>query len=281
MAAAQVILVTGCSSGIGRVTAELAASRGHRVFATARKTESIADLVRPGSIDVLPLDVTDAASVGRAVAAVQERAGRLTALVNNAGYGQYGSVEDVALPAWRAQYDVNVFGAVALIQAVLPSLRSDGGGTIVNVSSVAGKISIPFAAPYCSSKHALEAISDALRVEVAPFGIRVVLVEPGPILTRFEDRARAEVGPLMHRAGPYQGFYVEAERSMDTDFKRGALPPSAVAKVILRAIEARKPKTRYSVTWLAWVGIPAKRLLPDRAMDRAMRGRLKLPKGRR
>jgi NAD(P)-dependent dehydrogenase (short-subunit alcohol dehydrogenase family) len=278
VAAAQVILVTGCSSGIGRATVELAASRGHRVFATARKAESIADLARQGSIDVLPLDVTDAASIARAMAAVQERAGRLTALVNNAGYGQYGSVEDVSLSAWRAQYDVNVFGAVALIQAVLPILRSGGGGTIVNVSSVAGKISIPFAAPYCSSKHALEAISDALRVEVAAFGIRVVLVEPGPILTNFEDRARAEVGPLMHRAGPYQGFYVEAERSMDTDFKRGARPASAVAEVILRAIEARKPKTRYSVTWMAKVGIPVKRLLPDRVMDRAMRGRLKLPK---
>jgi NAD(P)-dependent dehydrogenase (short-subunit alcohol dehydrogenase family) len=281
VAAAQVILVTGCSSGIGRATVELAASRGHKVFATARRPESIADLARPGSIDVLPLDVTDAASIARTVAAVQDRSGRLTALVNNAGYGQYGSVEDVSLSAWRAQYDVNVFGAVALIQAVLPSLRAGGAGTIVNVSSVAGKISIPFSAPYCSSKHALEAISDSLRVEVAPFGVRVVLVEPGPIETKFGDRARAEVTPLLRKPGPYQGFYVEAERAMDTDFQRGALPAGSVASVIVRAIEARKPKTRYSVTWMAKVGIPAKRLLPDRAMDRAMRGRLKLPKARR
>jgi NAD(P)-dependent dehydrogenase (short-subunit alcohol dehydrogenase family) len=280
VAAAQIILITGCSSGIGRASAELAAERGHRVFATARRPESIADLARPGVIDVLSLDVTDAVSIARTVRAVQDKAGRLTALVNNAGYGQYGSVEDVSLAAWRAQYEVNVFGAVSLIQAVLPSLRAGGGGTIVNVSSVAGKISIPFSAPYCSSKHALEAISDSLRVEVAPFGVRVVLIEPGPISTKFGDRARAEVTPLLHKPGPYQGFYVEAERAMDTDFQRGARPASAVAKVILRAIEARKPKTRYSVTAMAKLGIPARRFLPDRVMDRAMRGRLKLPKGR-
>jgi len=279
--AGQVILVTGCSSGIGRATAELAASRGHRVFATARRPESIADLSRPGTIDVLALDVTDGASIARAVSAVRERAGRLTALVNNAGYGQYGSVEDVTLSAWRAQYEVNVFGVVALIQAVLPALRAEGGGTIVNVSSVAGKIAIPFAAPYCSTKHALEAISDSLRVEVAPFGVRVVLVEPGPIATKFGDRARAEVGPLLHKPGPYQGFYVEAERAMDTDFQRGARPASAVASVVVRAIEARRPKTRYAVTSMAKLGIPARRFLPDRVFDRAMRGRLKLPRNRR
>jgi len=280
VAPAQVILVTGCSSGIGRATAELAASLGHRVFATARKPDAIAGLARPGTIDVLPLDVTEAGSISRAVAEIRRRAGRLTALVNNAGFGQYGSVEDVSLSAWRAQFDVNVFGAVALIQAVMPSLREAGGGTIVNVSSVAGKISIPFAAPYCSSKHALEAISDALRVEVAPFGVRVVLVEPGPIETKFGDRARAEVTPLLHKPGPYQGFYAEAERAMDTDFKRGARPASAVASTILRAIQARKPRTRYAVTAMAKLGIPARRFLPDRAMDRAMRGRLKLPKAR-
>jgi NAD(P)-dependent dehydrogenase (short-subunit alcohol dehydrogenase family) len=278
VAAAKVILVTGCSSGIGRASAELAADRGHRVFATARRLESIEALARPGSIDVLALDVTDAASIARAFAAVRERSGRLTALVNNAGYGQYGAVEDVTLGAWRAQYEVNVFGAVALVHAALPLLRDAGGGTIVNVSSVSGKIAIPFAAPYCSSKHALEAISDSLRVEVAPFGIRVVLVEPGPITTKFGDRARAEVTPLLRKPGPYQAFYVEAERAMDTDFQRGARPASAVAKVILHAIEARHPKTRYAVTAMARLGIPAKRFLPDRAMDRAMRGRLKLPK---
>lgn len=278
MTRAQIILITGSSSGIGRATASLAAARGHRVFATARVPEALADLSRPGSVDVLPLDVTDAASIERAVSEVLRRAGRLDALVNNAGYGQYGSLEDVTLPDWRRQYEVNVFGAVAAIQAVLPALRTSGGGTIVNVSSVAGKISIPFAAPYCSSKHALEAISDALRVEVAPFGIRVVVVEPGPIATRFGERARAEVKPFVQRPGPYRAFYVEAERAMEEDFRSGQLPPDTVARVIVKAIESRRPKTRYGVTWMARLGIPARRFLPDRAFDRAMSSRLKLPK---
>jgi NAD(P)-dependent dehydrogenase (short-subunit alcohol dehydrogenase family) len=276
--AKQVILITGCSSGIGRAAAVEAGARGHRVFASARRPEDLADLARPGSIEPLPLDVTDVASVERAVAEVMLRAGRLDALVNNAGYGQYGSAEDVRLSDWRRQYEVNVFGAVAGIQAVLPAMRKAGRGTIVNVSSVAGKIAIPFAAPYCSSKHALEAISDALRVEVAPFGIRVVVVEPGPIATRFGDRARSEVGPLLAKPGPYRDFYVGAERAMDSDFRRGQLPAQAVARVIVDAIEARRPKTRYPVTAIAKLGIPAKRFLPDRLLDRAMRGRLKLPK---
>jgi NAD(P)-dependent dehydrogenase (short-subunit alcohol dehydrogenase family) len=274
----QVILITGSSSGIGRATATYAAARGHRVFATARKPEDLADFSRPGSIDVLALDVTDAASIERAVAEVLRRSARLDALVNNAGYAQYGSVEDVTLPDWRRQYDVNVFGAVAAIQAALPALRKSGGGTIVNVSSVGGKISIPFAAPYCSSKHALEAISDALRVEVAPFGIRVVLVEPGPIATRFGDRARAEVEPILQKPGPYKAFYADAERAMNEDFQRGLLPPEAAARVIVKSIESRRPRTRYRVTLMAKFSIPARRFLPDRLFDRAMRGRLKLPK---
>jgi NAD(P)-dependent dehydrogenase (short-subunit alcohol dehydrogenase family) len=274
----QVILITGSSSGIGRAAVIEAAARGHRVFASARRPEDVAELARPGSIEPLPLDVTDVASVERAVAEILSRAGRLDALVNNAGYGQYGAAEDVPLADWRRQYEVNVFGAVAAIQAAMPPMRKAGHGTIVNVSSVAGKIAIPFAAPYCSSKHALEAISDALRIEAAPFGIRVVVVEPGPIATRFADRARSEVAPLLSKPGPYEGFYVEAEKAMDSDFRRGQQPPEAVARVILDAIEARRPKTRYCVTFMAKLGIPAKRFLPDRLLDRAMRGRLKLPR---
>lgn len=274
----QVILITGSSSGIGRATAIEAVARGHRVFASARRPEDMADLARPGAIDPLSLDVTDVASVERAVAEVLRCAGRLDALVNNAGYGQYGAAEDVSLSDWRRQFEVNVFGAVAVIQAVLPAMRNAGRGTIVNVSSVAGKIAIPFAGPYCASKHALEAISDALRVEVAPFGVRVVLVEPGPIATKFGDRARSEIRPLLDRPGPYKEFYVEAERAMDSDFRRGQLPPQAVARVIVDALETRRPKTRYAVTAMARLGIPARRFLPDRLLDSAMRSRLRLPK---
>ena len=272
-----VILITGCSSGIGKAAALAAAARGHRVYATARDLESLRELAGGGRIRTLPLDVTDTGSIGRAVASVLGEAGRLDALVNNAGYGQYGAVEDVTAEEWRREFDVNLFGAVELTRAVLPAMRQARRGTIVNVSSVAGKIAIPFAAPYCASKHALEAVSDALRVEVAPFGIRVVIIEPGPIATRFGERARASVARMLESSGPYSPFYRNAERAMDTDFQAGKLPPEAVARVIVRAIESERPRTRYRITRMASVLILLRRLLPDRFFDRRMKKALKLP----
>ncbi|MEP6768475.1 MAG: SDR family NAD(P)-dependent oxidoreductase [Acidobacteriota bacterium] len=272
----QVVLVTGCSSGIGRAAALEASARGHRVYATARDPGSLSDLEgRPG-IRTLSLDVTEAQSVAAAVSAALSEDGRIDALVNNAGYGQYGAVEDVPLAEWRAQFEVNVFGAIAMISAVLPSMREARSGTIVNVSSVAGRIPIPFASPYCASKHALEAVSDALRVEVAAFGVRVALVEPGPIESRFSDRARAGVAALLDRPGPYAAVYRNAESAMRKEFQTGALPPESVAKVILNAIESPRPRTRYAVGRMPKVLIPLKRLLTDRALDRAMRRVLKL-----
>lgn len=277
MPSERVILITGCSSGIGRATAIEAAARGHRVFATARNPESLRDLESPERIRVLALDVTDAASIRDAVASVLAEAGHVDALVNNAGYGQYGAVEDVTAGEWRRQFDVNLFGAIEAARAVLPAMREKRRGTIVNVSSVAGKIAIPFAAPYCASKHALEAFSDALRVEVAPFGIRVAVIEAGPIETRFGDRARASVARMLASPGPYSLFYRNAERAMDTDFQAGKLPPEAVARVIVEAIEAANPKTRYRITRLARALILLRRFLPDRFFDRRMKKVLKLP----
>ena len=273
----QVVLITGSSSGIGRATALEAARRGHRVFASARRVEDVLPLEGDSRIAALALDVTDPSSIQGAVQTVLRRAGRLDALINNAGYGQYGAVEEVSGQDWRRQFDVNLFGSLEAIRAVLPAMRDAGFGTIVNVSSVAGKISIPFAAPYCSSKHALEALSDALRVEVAPFGIRVVVVEPGPIATRFGERARSLVLPLLSRPGPYRAFYANAERAMDTDFQKGKLPPDTVARVILDAIESEHPKTRYRITSMAKTLLPLRRLLPDRFFDRQMKKVLKLP----
>ncbi len=268
--------MTGCSSGIGRATALEAAARGHRVYATARDVGSLSDLSgRPG-ISTLPLDVTDAGSIAAAVKTATSGEGTIDALVNNAGYGRYGAVEDVPLGDWRAQFEVNVFGAVAVLSAVLPGMRAAGSGTIVNVSSVAGRIAIPFASPYCASKHALEAMSDALRVEVAPFGIRVVLVEPGPIATRFSDRAGAGVAALLDRPGPYAAAYRNAETAMRREFQAGILPPESVARKIVLAIESRRPRTRYPIGRMARLLIPLKRLLPDRALDRAMRRALRM-----
>ena len=272
----QVILVTGCSTGIGRATALLGKERGHRVFASARRRTDLAGLEERG-IETVELDVTDQASVDVAVGAVLGATGRIDALVNNAGYGQYGAVEDVTLPEWRAQFEVNVFGALRLLHAVLPAMREKRKGTIVNVSSVAGKVTIPFAGPYCASKHALEAVSDALRVEVAPWKIRVVVIEPGPIATHFGARTREVTARILQSAGPYSRFYGNAERASERQFQRGTRQPELVARVIVRAIESRRPKTRYRVAPLAKILVPLKGLASDRFLDRRLKRALKLP----
>ena len=279
MSSQRVILVTGCSSGIGRATALEAAARGHRVFASARKRSDLAELERRENLEALELDVTNAAAVRAAADRVLARAGRLDALVNNAGYGQYGAAEEVTADEWRAQFDVNLFGAIAMIQAAVPAMRKAGGGTIVNVSSVAGRVAVPFAGPYSASKHALEALSDVLRVELGSFGIRVVLVEPGPIETHFGDRARSIVAPLLSRPGPYREVYALAERAMDGEFQKGKLPAEAVARVIVDAIESPKPRARYPVGRIAYALLPLKRALPDRWFDALMRRSLGMSAG--
>ncbi|HEY1434880.1 MAG TPA: SDR family oxidoreductase [Thermoanaerobaculia bacterium] len=271
MSSQRVILVTGCSSGIGRATALEGSRRGHRVFASARNRSDLVELERRENLEAVVLDVTDPVAVRAAADTVLERAGRLDALVNNAGYGQYGAAEEVTPDEWRAQFEVNLFGAIAMMQAVLPAMRQAGRGTIVNVSSVAGRVAVPFAAPYSASKHALEALSDALRVELRPFGVRVVLVEPGPIETRFGDRARSIVTPLLSRPGPYRAVYALAERAMDGEFQKGKLPAEVVARVIVDAIESDRPRARYPVGRIAHALMPLRRALPDRWFDALMR----------
>jgi NAD(P)-dependent dehydrogenase (short-subunit alcohol dehydrogenase family) len=276
MSGKQVILVTGCSSGIGRATAIEAARRGHQVFASARRREDVADLTAKG-IETVSLDVTDPASIDKAVAATLAAAGPIDALVNNAGYGQYGAIEDVSPEEWRAQFEVNVFGALAVLRAVLPGMRAARRGTIVNVSSLAGKVTVPFAGAYCASKHALEAISDALRVELAPWRIRVVVIEPGPIQTHFGDRSRQATARILSTPGPYSSFYENAEKASVKDFQRGRRRPEAVARVIVRAIESKRPRTRYRVAPLARVMVPLKSITSDRFLDRRMKRILRLP----
>ena len=279
MAGEQVILVTGCSSGIGRAIALEGVRRGHRVFATARNRADLADLERPEKLVGLALDVTDPVSIRSAVEEVLSRAGRIDALVNNAGYGQYGSVEDVSAEEWRAQFDVNFFGAIEMTRAALPAMRARRAGTVVMVSSVAGKVAIPFAAPYSATKHALEAVADSLRVELSAFGIRVVLVEPGPIATRFGERARSGVASMLGRPGPYRELYTGAERAMGGDFSKGGGTSEDVARVVLKAIESARPRARYAVTAMAKLLIPLTRVLPDRWIDALMRRSLKVPSG--
>lgn len=273
-----VVLITGCSSGIGRAVALEAALRGHRVWATARDPGALETLAAQERIRTAAVDVTDRASIDRAVAAILERDGRLDALVNNAGYAQYGAVEHVSAEQWRRQFDVNFFGVVETTRAALPALRQSGRGTIVNVSSVGGRLVVPFAAPYCASKHALEALSDSLRVELAPFGVRVVVVEPGPIESRFAQRARQTVAPLLENPGPYAPLYPGAERAMGEEFQKGRLPPAAVARVVVDAIESPRPRPRYRVTAMARLLLPLRRFVPDRVLDAAMRRALRLPR---
>jgi NAD(P)-dependent dehydrogenase (short-subunit alcohol dehydrogenase family) len=211
------------------------------------------------------------------VKSVLAAAGRIDAVVNNAGYGQYGAIEDVSEDEWRRQFEVNVFGAISVLRAVLPAMRRARGGTIVNVSSLAGKVTVPFAGAYCASKHALEAISDALRFELAPWRIRVVVVEPGPIGTRFGDRTREATARILGTAGPYSDFYGHAERASEKSFQRGKRRPEVVARVIVGAIESKRPRTRYRVAPLARILVPLKGITTDRFLDRRMKRMLRLP----
>src|ERR687893_732697 len=197
MNVSKAVLVTGCSSGIGWATAGRLAEAGWRVYATARDVEKIAPLERSGC-ELLPLDVTDEGSMISAVEEVERREGAVGVLVNNAGYSQSGAVEAVPMDKVRRQFETNVFGLVRMCQLVLPGMRSQGYGRIVNVSSMGGRLTFPGGGYYHATKHAVEAISDALRFEVQGFGVRVIIVEPGLIRTRFGESA---VGAMTADAG--------------------------------------------------------------------------------
>jgi NAD(P)-dependent dehydrogenase (short-subunit alcohol dehydrogenase family) len=269
-----VFFVTGASTGIGRAIVLAAARDGHRVFATARHPEAMED---PGTgVAKLALDVTDPAAIERAVSEALAREGRIDVLVNNAGWGQMGTVEDIPMAKWRAEYDVNVFGLLETTKAVLPGMRAQRSGCIVNIGSIAGRIAYPFGGAYCSSKFAVEAISDALRLEVEPFGIRVVLIEPGAIRTQFNARVEREVDPLVHdTASPYHDRYERAFVRYRKESSMGALPAEAVARVVMRAVGKRKPRARYLVTTPAKLFAFAKRFVPDALLDIVMRAKFK------
>jgi NAD(P)-dependent dehydrogenase (short-subunit alcohol dehydrogenase family) len=264
-AATSTVLVTGCSSGIGRATASrLARAGGFRVYASARRLDAIEDL-RAEGCRLLELDVADDESRRSAVAA----AGGVDVLVNNAGYSQSGAVETVTLDDIRRQFETNVFGAVALAQLVLPHMREQRRGRIVNVSSMGGRLTFPGAGAYHASKHALEAFSDALRFEVAGFGVDVVVVEPGIIRTRFAETVLAG---LPDDDGPYAAFDAAVGATTAAAYESGPLAllggdADDVARVIEKAIRARKPRTRYRVTASASLMLGLRRALPDRAWD--------------
>ncbi len=261
----SVAVITGCSSGIGRATGVLLAQRGWRVFATARRAETISDLAGERIIP-LCVDVTDESSMVAAVDEVVTRAGRIDAVVNNAGYGQGGPLEEVRGEDIRRQFETNTFGPLRLAQLVLPVMRAQGSGRIVNVSTMGGRVSMPFIGPYCGSKFALEALSDALRLETRPFGVRVILVEPGSVKTNFRATATRESERLLtDPMSPYRDYVERFARLMERA-TRGA-PPERVARVIHRALTARRPRARYVATPDARLMLAIALHLPDQTRD--------------
>ena len=266
---AKSVLITGCSSGIGHATAEHLAGKGYTVYATARRPESIEDL-RGRGCKTLALDVTDEESMKSAVAEV----GTVDALVNNAGYSQSGAAESVPMEDVRRQFETNVFGLLRMCQLVLPGMREQGFGRIVNISSMGGKVVFPGGGLYHATKFAVEALSDAMRFEVEGFGVGVAIVEPGLIRTAFGDAA---VGSIQSGTddGPY-GDFNSAVAATTAGAYDGPLArfagagPEAVAKTIERAIKARRPRTRYPVTASARIMMAQHAILPDRVWDRVV-----------
>lgn len=263
------ILITGASSGIGAATALRLARAGHVVYATARKPDTLADLATAGAT-TRALDVTDEASARSVVEEIVRDHGRIGALVNNAGYGAYGAIEDVDLSRVRTQFETNFFGVARLVQLCLPSMRTAGRGRIVNVSSMGGRLTFPFGGYYHASKYAVESLSDALRVEVAPFGIQVSIIEPGLITTHFGDTAGSALSSSTPGGSPYQAATATVNAAMERSYgnKLVTAGPDAVAKAIERALTARKPRSRYVITRAARGLITTRLLSPGRVWDR-------------
>ncbi len=265
-----VALVTGASSGIGRASALLLSRSGHRVFATVRSDageQSLRAAAGDLPIEILRLDLADETGVHEVARTALERAGRIDALVNNAGFAKLGAVEDLPRAELRHQFEVNVFGAIQLCREVLPGMRAQGRGRIVNVSSLAGKVSVPLMGAYCASKFALEAFSDALRAEVKPAGIRVVLVEPGPVATNFNRLARAESREVLESPSVFRGVYA---RLRQAQADRWAASAERVARVILHACRTRHPRARYRVRFVESFAVGAVSVIPRGAMDWVM-----------
>lgn len=272
----KVALVTGGSSGIGEATAVKLNELGFTTYAAARRVERMEHL-RASGIRPLAMDVSDEASMQSGVEQILAEEGRIDVLVNGAGYGSYGAVEDVPLDEARNQFEVNLFGAARLIQLVLPQMRKQRSGTIVNITSMGGKIYTPLGAWYHATKHALEALSDCLRMELKPFGIGVVVVEPGGIRTEWPAIA-AEKVRAVSGTGPYaaQGQAVAESLSSDSTRRRSS-PPELIGNTIGKAVTADHPKTRYAVGYGAKPMIFLHDWLPDRAFDAFIRRAVGVP----
>jgi NAD(P)-dependent dehydrogenase (short-subunit alcohol dehydrogenase family) len=273
------VLITGCSTGIGRATAERLVNDGWNVYATARKPESIEDLAKAGA-RTLALDVNDESSMSSAVAEVEKDGGSVGALVNNAGYSQSGALETIPMESVRKQFETNVFGLLRMCQLVLPGMRRAGEGRIVNVSSMGGKLVFPGGGVYHATKHAVEALSDALRFEVAGFGIGVTIIEPGLILTEFGETAVGSMDVL--EDGPYAKFNENVAKATagayDGPMSKFGGGPEKVANKIEKALSSRRPDTRTKVTASAGVIMGMRKAMTDRMWDRFVKSQYPQPK---
>jgi NAD(P)-dependent dehydrogenase (short-subunit alcohol dehydrogenase family) len=273
------VLITGCSTGIGRATAARLADDGWNVHATARRLESIEDLGEKGC-KIRALDVTDEPSMEKVVIEA-EKDGAIGALINNAGYSQSGALETLPMESVRRQFETNVFGLMRMCQLVLPGMRGAGSGRIVNLSSMGGKLTFPGGGVYHATKHAVEALSDALRFEVREFGIDVVVLEPGLIVTEFGETAAGSLAEIEEH-GPYSKFNTEVARVTANAYTgpmaRFGAGPEAVAAKIAKALTARRPSTRYTVTPSAKVMLGMRRISTDRMWDRFVRSQYPPPK---
>lgn len=275
----KVILITGASSGIGFDSAQTLARQGHKVYAAARRVDRMEPMKADG-VTIMKMDVTDGSSMAEGVKAVLATEGRIDVLVNNAGYGYFGAVENVTMEEARRQLEVNVFGLAELCRLVLPVMRKQGAGRIINTSSIAGKMVMPFGAWYHVSKYSVEALSDALRMEMKPFGVDVVLIEPGGIKTDWGIIA------AKHLAESSKGTAYEKEALQEADLLHTAYSgrylsaPSVVTHAISCAVNSRRPKPRYRIGRFATTAIWTHTILPARWWDRMMRKgmQMKLPR---
>jgi short-subunit dehydrogenase len=279
MATSRAVLITGCSTGIGRATAMQLAKGGWPVYATARRLEAVADLAAAGC-KVLALDVCDDASMQAAVRQVEAAEGAIGVLINNAGYGSEGPVEEVPIDEVRRQFETNVFGLLRLTQLALPGMRRQRWGKVVNLSSAGGRMVLPGGGVYHATKFALEALSDALRFEVRGFGVDVIVIQPGAIKTEFGNTAIARVDALGGSAD-YAGFRDALKQNIRSAYEgplaAAAVGPDAVAKVIEKAITTTSPRTRYVITAAAKVLLGLRRWLPDRGFDALLRTQFPSP----
>ncbi|MCG3192331.1 MAG: hypothetical protein DIJKHBIC_01572 [Thermoanaerobaculia bacterium] len=267
----KAVLITGCSSGIGHATALRLVKAGYTVYATARRPETLKDLAQAGC-KTLALDVNDEASMASAVAAVEKAEGAVGILINNAGYSQSGPIEEIPIERIRKQYETNVFGLVRMCQLVLPGMRRQGYGRIVNIGSMGGVLTFPGGGIYHSTKYAVEAISDALRFEVKGFGVDVVLIQPGLIKTEFSEAAVSSIGAVKKAEGPYGTFTDTVAKATKEAYEKGPLAllggsGEDVAAVIERALSTKCPKARYRVTLSAHLLMTQRAMLPDGVWD--------------